>query len=152
MKAMRFRSALTPLVLAICLAITLLPGSLTAEVIRQSTSLTLSPHPRLLEAPRAPQTARILRQVGLKYTPRMSERARELDFLQKVRLAKSLLGVGRLVELRHQTLNLLPPGQGVSWEDLRRRRWPGGDPVGVTLEVPGLGAGRGQALEDLLRL
>jgi hypothetical protein len=93
-------------------------------------------HPRILEASRAPKTAKILRQVALTYAPRMSERAREIDFLQKVRLAKDLLGVGRLVALRHQTLALLAPGQEISWEDIRRRHWPGGEPVGVTLEAP----------------
>ena len=62
-------------------------------------------------------------------------------------LAKRLLGVGRLVDLRHETLNLLTPGQGVSWEDVRRRRWPGGDPVGVTLEVPVWVPARAQRLK-----
>ncbi len=96
----------------------------------------IPPHPRILEASQAPQTARILRQVALSLTPGMSQREREQDFLQKITLAKGLLGVGRLVGLRHETLNLLDPGQEVSWEDVRRRRWPGGDSVGVTLEVP----------------
>jgi hypothetical protein len=53
-----------------------------------------------------------------------------------VTLAKSLLGVGRLVGLRHETLALLAPGQGVSWEEVRLLHWPGGERVGVTLEVP----------------
>jgi hypothetical protein len=66
----------------------------------------------------------------------MTPQAREQDFLTKVRRAKSLLGVGRLVELRHQTLNLRPVMGEISWEDLRRRRWPKGDQVGVTLSVP----------------
>ena len=70
-----------------------------------------SPHSRILEAAQAPRTARILRQVALTYAPRMSEKDREIDFLQKVTLAKRLLGVGRLVGLRHETLNLLPPGR-----------------------------------------
>ena len=77
----------------------------------------------------------------------MSEKDREIDFLQKVTLAKRLLGVGRLVGLRHETLNLLAPGQEVSWEDVRRRRWPGGDPVGVTLEVPVWVPARAQRLK-----
>ena len=133
---MRFRSALTSLVLAICLAIILPAGILAATVNRSTDSPTLPTHPRILEASRAPNTAKILRQAALSFTPGMSPREREQDFLQKVALAKDLLGVGRLVGLRHETLNLLAPGQGVSWEDVRRRRWPGGDPVGVTLEVP----------------
>lgn len=133
---MRFRSGLALLVAAICLVI-ILPGAIWAAAVNpQSASPTPPPHPRVLPASRAPQTARILRQVALSYAPNMSEKAREIDFLQKVRLAKRLLGVGRLVELRQQTLALLPPGQVVSWEEVRRHRWPGGDPVGVTLEVP----------------
>ena len=108
-----------------------------AEVARRPDPTTLTPfHPRILEADRAPKTAKILRQVGLTYAPRMSEKDREIDFLQKVTQAKRLLGVGRLVDLRHETLNLLAPGQGVSWEAVRLLYWPGGDRVGVTLEVP----------------
>jgi hypothetical protein len=107
-----------------------------AEVARRSESPALPAHSRILEAAQAPQTARIMRQVALTYAPQMPEKDRQIDFIHKVTLAKRLLGVGRLVELRHETLNLLAPEQGVSWEDVRRRRWPGGDPVGVTLEVP----------------
>ena len=62
-------------------------------------------------------------------------------------LAKRLLGVGQLVGLRHETLALVPPGQEVSWEDVRRRCWPGGDPVGVTLEVPVWVPARAQRLK-----
>ncbi|MFZ5449775.1 MAG: hypothetical protein ACOZFS_14185 [Thermodesulfobacteriota bacterium] len=109
---------------------------MAAEVIRQSASPAPPPRPHILESSRAPQTAKILRQVALSYAPQMSEPERERDFLQKITLAKQLLGVGRLVELRHHTLALLSPGQQSSWEDLRRRRWPGGEPVGVTLEAP----------------
>ena len=105
------------------------------------------PHSRILEAAQAPRTARLLRQAALTYAPQMSEKDREIDFLQKVTLAKRLLGVGRMVGLRHETLNLLPPGQEVSWEDVRRRRWPGGDPVGVTLEVPVWVPARAQRLK-----
>jgi len=77
-----------------------------------------------------------MRQVALAYDPQMTPQARDQDLITKVRLAKNLLGVGRLVELRHQTLNLRGVVGEVSWEDLRRRRWPGGEPVGVTLSVP----------------
>jgi hypothetical protein len=122
-------------------------ASTAAEVSRRPDSPTLPFQPRILEAAQAPRTARILRQAALTYAPRMSPRDREIDFSQKVTLAKSLLGVGRLVGLRHETLNLLAPGQGVSWEDLRRRRWPGGDPVGVTLEVPVWVPARAQRLK-----
>ncbi len=132
---MHFRSTLTALVLAICVASLIPAGILAAPVTRNADSLP-PPPVHLLEASRAPQTARILRQVALTYLPQMSEAERERDFLQKITLAKRLIGVGRLVELRHQTKALVAPGQVLSWEDLRRRRWPGGEPVGVTLEVP----------------
>ncbi len=108
---------------------------------------SLPPHPRILETAQAPHTAGILRQVALTYAPNMSEREREIDFIQKVTLAKRLLEAGRLVELRHATLALLSPGQEVSWEDLRLRRWPGGDRVGVTLEVPVWVPARAQRLK-----
>jgi hypothetical protein len=133
---MRFRSTLWSLVLAICIIVAWSAGAISADQGTRPAAGSLPSHPCLLEATRAPQTARILRQVALTYAPRMSERAREIDFLEKVRLAKDLLGVGRLVALRHQTLALLASEQDISWEDIRRRRWPGGEPVGVTLEAP----------------
>jgi hypothetical protein len=77
-----------------------------------------------------------MRQVALTYAPQMSVNDRERDLLQKAALARRLLDVNRLVELRRQSLALLPADREVSWEDLRRRRWPGGDRVGVTLRVP----------------
>jgi hypothetical protein len=129
---MRLRSVLASLVLAVCLPAVWSAGALSPD----PNPGPIPFHPQILEASRAPQTARILRLAGLTYAPHISEREREIDFFQKVAQTKQLLGVGRLVGLRHETLNLLPPGQGVSWEDLRRRRWPGGEPVGVTLEVP----------------
>lgn len=92
--------------------------------------------PQILETAKAPRTAKILSQLALSYDPRMSPKARDQDLITKIRLAKSLLGVGRLIELRHQTLNLRPGPGEVSWEDLRRRGWPKGDQVGVTLSVP----------------
>ena len=144
---MRLRLELASLVLAICLAMTLPAGISAVEGPRRADPPTLPAHPRILEATQAPQTASILRQAALTYAPEMSARERELDFIQKVTLAKRLLGVGRLVELRHQTLNLLAPGQEVSWEDVRRRRWPGGDQVGVTLEVPVWVPARAQRLK-----
>jgi hypothetical protein len=137
---MYFRSALTSLVLALCIT--------TAWSASTPGAASPAPsHPRIVETSQAPQTAKILRQVGLTYAPQMSERAREVDFLQKLDLAKRLLGAGRLVELRHQTMKLLVPGQEVSWEDVRRRRWPGGDSVGVTLEVPVWVPARAQRLK-----
>ncbi len=94
------------------------------------------PSPQILEASQAPRTAKRLRQVALAYQPQMTPAARERDLLQKIALAKSALGVRRLQELRQQTLDLAFPGREVSWENLRNRRWPGGDRVGVTLSVP----------------
>ncbi len=94
------------------------------------------PRPQIMDAARAPQAARVLAQVALAYEPQMPPAAREQDYAAKVALAKRLLGVKKLVELRKQTLALLPPGQPVSWEDLRRRRFTQGDQVGVTLRVP----------------
>ncbi|MDD2904653.1 MAG: hypothetical protein PHU44_19650 [Syntrophales bacterium] len=93
-------------------------------------------HPYLLEAAQAPRAAKVMRQVALTYAPQMSPSERDRDFLTKVRRAKRLLGIGRLVEMRHQTLNLRPLFGEVSWEDLRRRRFANGDRVGVTLSVP----------------
>lgn len=94
------------------------------------------PHVQLLETAQAPATAKLLRHVTLTYLPRMTPEEREKDFLQKADLARKLLNVRQLKELRRQTLDLIPQGREVSWEDLRRRRWPQGDPVGVTLSVP----------------
>ncbi len=129
---MRFRCSLASLVLAICLT-----AAWSAKALSADPSPPALPfHPRILEAARAPRTAKILRLTALTYAPHMSPKAREIDFFQKLDLAKRLLGVGRLPALRHQTLNLLLPWQKVSWETLRRQYWPGGDPVGVTLEVP----------------
>lgn len=94
------------------------------------------PSPQLLETSRAPAAAKIMAQVALTYAPQMSPSERDRDLLKKIRQAKELLGVWQLRELRRQALDLLPPGREVSWEDLRRRRWPKGDQVGVTLSVP----------------
>ena len=93
--------------------------------------------PQIIEVSKAPKAARMLRQAALDYSPRMSQAERDRDFLSKIAQAKQLLGVsGKLLELRHQTMKLIPPGKEVSWEDLRRRRHAGGDQVGVTLSVP----------------
>jgi len=113
-----------------------LTGAAPAAAAARQTDSPSPPHSRILEAAQAPKTVRLLRQAALTYAPRMSEKDREIDFLQKISLAKRLLGVGQLVSLRHMTMNLLLPGQEVSWENVRSQRWPGGDPVGVTLEVP----------------
>jgi hypothetical protein len=78
----------------------------------------------------------VLRQVALKYDRNMTAAVREQDFLAKVNIVKEHLGVRQLKELRRQTMDLLPPGREVSWEDLRRKRWFRGDQVGVTLSAP----------------
>ncbi|MGA9821426.1 MAG: hypothetical protein WBQ36_07515 [Desulfobaccales bacterium] len=94
------------------------------------------PHPRILEAAQAPRAARIISRVPLAYAPSMSQVQRNRDFLDKIELAKRLLGVQRLVEIRKETLAMVPPGMEVSWEYLRWRHWPDGDRVGVTLSAP----------------
>ena len=118
---------------ALCLLLCLTAA--TPLAARETGAKPPSPA-QILETSRAPRTARIMGQVGLRYDPQMTPQARDQDFLTQVRRCKSLLGVGRLVELRHQTLNLRAVVGEVSWEDLRRRRWPNGDQVGVTLSVP----------------
>lgn len=95
------------------------------------------PHPQLLDPAKAPNAAKILRQVALAYEPGMSPTDRERDLLQKITLAKSLLDVRQLKELRQQSLKLINSrGREPSWEFLRRQKWPRGDQVGVTLSVP----------------
>lgn len=105
------------------------------------------PHPQILEASQARQAARILRQVALSYAPQMSAADRDRDCLQKIALAKRLLDVRRLVELRRETLALMPPGMEVNWEYLRTRRFATGDRVGVTLSVPVWVPARAQKLQ-----
>jgi hypothetical protein len=91
----------------------------------------------LLEPGRALATARILRQVALRYAPGMTPQARDQDYLSKIRTLRDTLPGGRVVELRRQSLALLQArGREPSWEFLRRQRWPGGEPVGVVLNVP----------------
>ncbi len=105
------------------------------------------PPPQILEAAQAPQAARIMRQVALSYAPQMSAADRDRDCLQKIALAKRLLDVRRLVELRRETLALMPPGMEVNWEYLRTRRFANGDRVGVTLSVPVWVTARAQKLQ-----
>ncbi len=136
MLAMRSRPVLASLILAICLTAAWSAGALGADSLPRPGAGPVPFHPHILEVSQAPHAAAIMRRAALTYMPHMSARDRDRDFLQKVALVKQFLGVGRLVDLRHQTLNLLLPGQEVSWEDLRWRRWPGGDQVGVTLEAP----------------
>jgi hypothetical protein len=78
----------------------------------------------------------LLRQAALAYRPGMTQAERERDMLQKIALVTRQLVEQRPVEIRRQTLALVPPVMEVSWEYLRHRRWPNGDRVGVTLSVP----------------
>ncbi len=103
--------------------------------------------PQILEAAQAPRAARIMRRVALAYEPRMTQADRDRDMLQKIALAKRELDLRRLVELRRETLALMPPGQEVSWEYLRTRRLLNGDRVGVTLSVPVWVPARAQKLQ-----
>ncbi|MCX5891527.1 MAG: hypothetical protein NTW80_00865, partial [Deltaproteobacteria bacterium] len=105
------------------------------------------PPPQILEATLAPQAVRIMRQVGLSYAPRMSAADRDRDCLQKIAQAKRLIDVRRLVELRRETLALMPPGLEVNWEYLRTQRLPNRDRVGVTLSVPVWVPARAQKLQ-----
>ena len=72
---------------------------------------------------------------------------RDRDCLQKIALAKRLLDVRRLVELRRQTLALMASGMEINWEYLRTRRFANGDRVGVTLSVPVWVPARAQKLQ-----
>lgn len=94
------------------------------------------PRPHLQDAGAAPQAARVLSQVALRYEPNMTPQARDQDYLSKVSLAKRLLSVNQLLDLRQQSLALLGNQNEPSWETLRNLKWPQGDRVGVTLSVP----------------
>jgi hypothetical protein len=128
------------LVLLLLAAVLLAAGSSGRAAPAASSGASASPppppHPQILEASRAPRAAQILRQVALSYAPGMSASDRDRDLLQKAALARRLLDVRRLVELRRQSLALVPPDQEISWEYLRRRSFPGGDVLGVTLAFP----------------
>ena len=94
------------------------------------------PRPQLQTPRDAPQAARIISQVALRYDPDMTPQARDRDFLEKIALAKKLLSVDKLPDLRQQSLDLLSGRGEVSWETLRCLRWPQGDRVGVVLSIP----------------
>ena len=96
----------------------------------------LPPRPQLVNPQRAPQAARILSQVALRYDPGVTSQARDRDFLEKVTLAKKLLSITQLVDLRRQSLALLNNREEPSWETFRNLNWPQGDRVGVLMNVP----------------
>ncbi|MCX5889352.1 MAG: hypothetical protein NTY36_07850 [Deltaproteobacteria bacterium] len=131
-------SLIPALFLGLCLA-----GAAPAPAAAPPTP----PQPQILEASLAPRSAKILRQVALDYKPQMSPADRERDLLKKIALAKRLLDVRRLVELRKEAQSLIQPSQEVSWEALRNRRLPNGDRVGVTLSAPVWVPSRDQKLQ-----
>lgn len=93
--------------------------------------------PHLAAPERSPKLARLLEQLALRYDPEMDGAAREADYLAKIKLAYEVLGLVRIKELRDRSLELIRNNGGeISWEYLRRQRWPDGNPVGVTLRVP----------------
>ncbi|MCL4501147.1 MAG: hypothetical protein M1438_04745 [Deltaproteobacteria bacterium] len=132
---MQFKYALKSLLVVLGLAL-IFSGGLPAANGSEGAAPPTPPHPQILEAAQAPRAARILLQAGLSYAPEMSAADRDRDCLRKIALAKRLLDVRRLVELRRQTMALMPSGQEISWEYLRTRHYPHGDRVGVTLTVP----------------
>ena len=144
---MQSRFSLLFMVLLIFLVI-FTPASIMAAEANPRPGLAPAPvHPQILEAAQARQAASILGQVALSYATQMSAAERDRDCLQKIALAKRLLDVRRLVELRRETQALLPPGMEVNWEYLRTRRYPNGDRVGVTLSVPVWVPARAQKLQ-----
>lgn len=94
------------------------------------------PRPRLVDPQLAPRAARILEQTALRYDPRMTSQARDRDFLEKASLAKELLSITQLQDLRKQSLDLLSNREEPSWETLRVLKWPQGDRVGVVISLP----------------
>jgi hypothetical protein len=94
--------------------------------------------PYLVDPTAAPAVARLLPQLHLRYDPGLTPGERNREFLAKLRYAKDRLEVGRLVDLRHQSLHLLTAHgpREPSWEYLRQRSWPQGGRVGVSLSVP----------------
>jgi hypothetical protein len=117
------------LLLMICLG-------LAGRAVPAGDSPAQPPRPQLLHPELAPQAAGILQQVALSYDPHLDSQARDRDFLQKIALAKELLGLTQLRDLRQQSLALLNNHEEVSWETLRLLKWPQGDRVGVVLSVP----------------
>lgn len=118
----------------VCLFLSLGVGPI--QEMQAGQSPAQPPRPRLQNPRVAPQAARILDQVALRYDPDMTPEARDRDFLNKVALAKKLLSVTNLVDLRQQSLALLSGRGEVSWETLRSLKWPDGDRVGVVLSFP----------------
>jgi len=117
-----------------CLLISL--AAVPAKVLQAGASPGQPPYPRLEDPQAAPRAASILEQVRLRYDRGLTPEERDRDFLGKIALAKKLLSLNQLLELRNQSLTLLNGYGETSWETLRGLRWPQGDRVGVTLSVP----------------
>lgn len=67
----------------------------------------------------------------------MSQEDRDLDFADKIGLARRSLKLERIKDMRERSLDLIEAKCGeISWEYLCRQKWPDGTPVGVTLGVP----------------
>jgi len=94
------------------------------------------PRPQLQDPSLAPQAVRIIDEVTLRYDPDMTPQARDRDLLTKIALAKKILSLTQLQDLRQQSLTLLNGRGETSWETLRCLKWPQGDRVGVVLSVP----------------
>ena len=87
-----------------------------SERVKRAEDIFISFNPEL-----APQAAGILQQVALSYDPHLTSQARDRDFLHKVALAKELLSVTQLRDLRQQSLALLNNHEEVSWERVDKR-------------------------------
>jgi hypothetical protein len=95
------------------------------------------PAPRLVQPSAAPALAELLQKGSLRYDPGMTPADRDRDFTEKVAQAYRTMKLERIKEMRERSLALIDSQGGeISWEYLRRQKWPDGTPVGVTLMVP----------------
>jgi hypothetical protein len=111
-------------------------GFVTGRGVQAKDTPGQPPRPQLVNPQLTPKAAHLLEQVALCYEPHMTPQARDRDFLGKIALAKELLSVTQLRDLRQQSLALLNNREEVSWETFRLLKWPQGDRVGVVLSVP----------------
>ncbi|HAY21829.1 MAG TPA: hypothetical protein DCY27_06615 [Desulfobacterales bacterium] len=99
--------------------------------------ITPGPSPRLVHPAQAPALAALLQTLALRYEPDMTQEERDQDYREKVAQARQALNLIRMIEMRERSLDLIATNGGeVSWEYLRRQKWPDGSPVGVSLLVP----------------
>jgi hypothetical protein len=95
------------------------------------------PAPRLVQPAAAPALAELLHKDALRYDPQMTPEDRDLDFTEKIAQARRTMKLERIKEMRERSLALIDSLCGeISWEYLRRQKWPDGTPVGVILAVP----------------